>query len=124
MRNTENALRILRCELAFAEQGGYRSPLGWRWPLVFEDSPTCRKEASRKCKPADCLLMDFVPKGRHSEVAPCRHIPLNERGDTLDSLYRTGTNEEIEQSLTIWLRKTISQLEAPPSTTMCDKEAA
>ena len=68
--------------------------------------------------------MDFVPKGRHSEVAPCRHIPLNERGDTLDSLYRTGTNEEIEQSLTIWLRKTISQLEAPPSTTMCDKEAA
>jgi hypothetical protein len=38
---------------------------------------------------------------------------LNEIGETLDSLYRTGTNEEIEQTLQSWLLETIQQLEEP-----------
>ena len=35
----------------------------------------------------------------------------NESGETVDSLYRTGTNEEIEQMLESWLLETIRQLE-------------
>ena len=60
------------------------------------------------------MLMSFVPTKCRYEAVPCRHIPLNEIGETLDSLYRTGTNEEIEQTLQSWLLETIQQLEEPP----------
>ncbi|MGB8721788.1 MAG: hypothetical protein WA383_12110 [Terriglobales bacterium] len=57
--------------------------------------------------------MSFVPKEFCSEAVPYRHIPLIETGETLDSLYETGTNEDIEQTLRSWLLKTIRQLEEP-----------
>jgi hypothetical protein len=57
------------------------------------------------------VLMNFVPKERRHEAVPCRHIPLNDLGETVDSIYRTGTNEEIEETLQSWLLKTIGQLE-------------
>ena len=63
------------------------------------------------CPAADCVLIRFVPKEHRYEAVPCRHIPLNESGETVDSLYRTGTNEEIEQMLQSWLQVTIRQLE-------------
>jgi len=43
---------------------------------------------------------------------PCRFIPLNDKGQTIDSLYRTGTQEEIEEALRNWLRREISRIEA------------
>jgi hypothetical protein len=33
-------------------------------------------------------------------------------GETLDILYRTGTQQEVEEALGNWLRTTIRQLEA------------
>ena len=113
MRNVGNTLQVLRNELQFVRKGGYRAPLVWRAPLIFEDSPTCPRERCSACPDFDCVLMSFVPKGFRYEAAPCRHIPLNELGETVDSLYRTGTNEEIEQTLQGWLRKAIRQLEEP-----------
>jgi hypothetical protein len=62
--------------------------------------------------------MDFVPKECHYEAVPCRHIPLNEAGETVDSLYRTGTNEEIERALRQWLLTTIKRLEQPTQSEM------
>ena len=59
----------------------------------------------------DCVLMRFIPEECRHEAVPCRHISLNELGETIDSLYRTGTNEEIELALQTWLRETIRQLE-------------
>ena len=109
----ENTLQVLKNELKFVQKGGYRAPLVWRAPLVFEDSPTCPKERCSACPDANCVLMSFVPTKCCYETVPCRHIPLNEMGETLDSLYRTGTNEEIEQTLETWLLKTIHQLEKP-----------
>lgn len=41
MNSAKNTLQILKQELEFLEKGGYRSPIAWRWPLAFEDSPTC-----------------------------------------------------------------------------------
>jgi len=55
--------------------------------------------------------MEFVPAECRSEVAPCQHIPLNDAGETVDSLYRTGTQEELEEALGSWLRATIKKLE-------------
>jgi hypothetical protein len=56
-------------------------------------------------------LLNFVPKERCDEAIPCRHIPLNGSGETLATLYSTGTNEEIQQALREWLLKTIAGLE-------------
>ena len=110
---SESTLHVLRSELEFVQKGGYRSPLVWRAPLVFEDSPTCPKERCSACPDTNCVLMSFVPTKCRHEAVPCRHIPLNEVSETLDSLYRTGTNEEIEQALQSWLLETIQQLEEP-----------
>lgn len=112
-RTNENTLQVLKNELTFVQKGGYRAPLVWRAPLVFEDSPTCSRERCSACPHADCVLMKFVPTKRLQEAVPCRHIPLNEVGETLDSLYRTGTNEEIEQTVEGWLLETIEQLQNP-----------
>ena len=108
---SESTLQVLKNELQFVQKGGYRVPLVWRALLVFEDSPTCPKERCSACPDTDCVLMRFVPKECRCEAVPCRHIPLNELGETVDSLYRTGTSEEIEQTLQSWLLETIRQLE-------------
>lgn len=107
----ENTVEVLKKELQFVRKGGYRMPLVWRAPLIFEDSPTCPKARCSACPDAHCALMRFVPKDCRDETIPCRHIPLNDLGETVDSLYRTGTNEEIEQALQEWLLETIRQLE-------------
>ncbi|MFZ0860738.1 MAG: hypothetical protein WCA27_25775 [Candidatus Sulfotelmatobacter sp.] len=107
----ENPVDVLRKELQFVQKGGYRAPIVWRAPLVFEDSPTCPRGSCGACPETDCVLMRFVPKECRYQAVPCRHIPLNELGETVDSLYRTGTNEEIEQTLQSWLLETIGQLE-------------
>lgn len=113
MKSAENTLQVLKNELKFVQKGGYRAPLGWRLPLIFEDSPNCPKERCSACPDTGCVLMGLVPKECRYETAPCHHIPLNEIGETVDSLYRTGTNEEIEQTLQSWLVKTIQRLEQP-----------
>ena len=107
----ENTIDVLKQELQFVRKGGYRTPLVWRAALVFEDSPTCPKARCSACPNADCVLMRFVPKECRYKAIPCRHIPLNDLGETVDSLYRTGTTEEMEQALQNWLLETIRQLE-------------
>ena len=119
----DNALDVLKNELRFVQKGGYRATLVWRAPLVFEDSPTCPRESCAACPETDCVLMRFVPNECRYEAVPCRHIPLNELGETVDSLYRTGTNEEIEQTLKSWLLETIGQLEETFEQPWLDKAA-
>jgi len=123
MRIVKNTVQVLRNELQFVQKGGYRAPLVWRAPLIFEDSPTCPKERCSTCPDPNCVLMSFVPKECRSEAVPCRHIPLDEIGETVDSLYRTATNEEIEQTLQSWLLKTIRQLEEPSEQRSFEKAA-
>lgn len=106
-------LDVLKKELAFLEAGGYRDPERWRPSFIFEDSPTCIQPDRSKPHPCQqCPLMLFVPKGRKDTPVPCRHIPLNDEGFTLDNMYRWNTNEEIEMTLRDWLKKTIAKLEA------------
>ena len=114
-KEERNLLDVLKTELAFLEKGGYsgsaRHP--WRCQLFFEDSPTCAnydaRDHSEPC--SECVLMQAVPPGSRGEKIPCRHIPLNEQGETLDSLYRYADRRETEEAFGTWLRSTISNLE-------------
>jgi hypothetical protein len=109
-------LEVLKFELRFLEDGGYgRSPKNPSRPLyIFEDSPTCMNYDARDDREpcSNCVLMHLVPLEVRSAKIPCRHIPLNSSGDTLDSLYGRGEQYEIEEKVGEWLRAAIEQLEA------------
>jgi hypothetical protein len=59
----------------------------------------------------ECPLIDFVPEDRREARYPCRHILLTTRGETVNSFYAWGTEEELETALREWLRQTIRELE-------------
>ena len=106
-------LLVLKHELSFLESGGYH---GGRRPfpaLIFQDSPTCpnvaRRARMRPC--SECALARFVPVQRRFKPAACRYIRLNDAGETLESLYRTATQAEIEAAVSTWLRRTVARLE-------------
>ena len=114
-QDDRDILDILKFELSFLEDGGYgRSPHApWRAPAIFEDSPIC----PNFCDPArphpceNCLLEQFVPDGQRKESIPCRFIPLTEDGATVEDLYRTGSQVEMEEALAKWLRSQIARIE-------------
>lgn len=104
-----DVLDILRLELEFLELGLYRAPTPGRPLLIFQDSPTCPRYGALACP--NCVLMQFVPPERRSELVPCHEIRLNDACETVDSLSRTGTQEELEEALKNWLTATIKSLE-------------
>jgi hypothetical protein len=113
-KDERDLLEVLKFELAFLEQGGYgRLPReAWRSRLIFLDSPTCANfNTAEKVPCQECGLMPLVAEDARESKVPCEHIPLTPAGDTLDSLYRTGTQQEIEDALAIWLKTTIKRLE-------------
>jgi hypothetical protein len=115
-RDDRNLLEVLKFELSFLEGDGYgRSPREpWRAKLALEDSPTCMNyDAKQHRQPCgECVLMQLVPPSERAQKIPCRHIPLTSQGETLDSLYATGTQQEIEEALAGWLRVMIQRLDA------------
>jgi hypothetical protein len=118
-KDERDLLEVLKFELEFLEKGGYgRSPREpWKFQFIFEDSPTCMNYDS-KDNPApcgECVLMGLVPPSERNKTIPCRHIPLNAEGETLDSLYRTADQHELEHVYGKWLRETIAKLEADRS---------
>lgn len=114
-KDERDLLEVLKDELKFLESGGYaRSPsTSWRPVFVFEDSPACMNHGHmddpESC--SDCVLMQLVPPEFRSVRTPCRQIPLNDAGETLDSLYRYGDEHEIEETVVKWLQATVSRLE-------------
>jgi hypothetical protein len=115
MSDEKQLLELLKAELDFLENGGYRgSPRNpWRPNFVFEDSPTCINfENKAKPKPCtQCSLMAFVPANHRESKFPCRHIPLTSLGETVSSFYECGTQEELEGALRNWLQQSIHMLE-------------
>ena len=53
-----------------------------------------------------------MPEGQRKENVPCRFIPLTKDGQTVDDLYPTGNQMEMEEALVGWLRKQIAKLES------------
>jgi hypothetical protein len=111
-RSRRDLLEVLKLELEFLRNGGYRQS-SWGPPLIFEDSPTCLNygysEYSRPC--SECALMQLVPVERRRERVPCRHIPLNEQNETIQSMYVSGTSDHIEAQVAEWLMEMIQRLE-------------
>jgi hypothetical protein len=104
-----HVLDILRLELKFLELGLYRARTPGRPLQIFQDSPSCPRYGAATCP--NCALMQFVPSECRSEAVPCQQIQLNDSRETVDSLYRTGTQEELEDAVGEWLRATIEKLE-------------
>jgi hypothetical protein len=117
----QQTLDFLKFELKFLEDGGYgRSPrTPWRPQLAFEDSPSCLNfDDPERPHPCDgCWLMKFVPEEQKNASSPCRFIPLTDKGETIDHFYRFGTQLELEEALTGWLRKQIRRIEEEDSHT-------
>ena len=109
----------LKFELSFLERGGYeRSVREPRRELsLFRDSPSCLNYASaeRTHPCSECFLINFVPAEKQGESIPCHHIPLNDRGDTLESLEGYGRDFQVQEAMRGWLQKTIAELEAVPA---------
>lgn len=115
-KDDRDVLEVLKAELDFIEKGGYgrsvRTP--WLPTSVFEDSLSCLNFGdpthSRPCE--ECLLMQFVPEERRKEKVPCHHIPLSDKGETVDVLEHWENQAEMEDSVKKWLRTTITRLKA------------
>ena len=122
-----DVLASLKTELAFLELGGYRSPkqAAWRPQFIFQDSPTCLnyRNFAKPHPCSQCALFEFVPNGHKQDRFPCRYIPLDEAGQTLDHLYRTATEDEAHAIVAGWLRKTIARLEHAQSSQVASTAA-
>jgi hypothetical protein len=114
-RDDRDILSILKFELDFLENGGYgrsvRTP--WKETSIFQDSLSCINfgdpDRTRPCD--ECLLMAFVPEAQRSASIPCHHIPITERGETVEVIEQEKSRAEVEEALKHWLRKTIHQIE-------------
>lgn len=113
--DSRDILDVLKFELNFLEQGGYgrsvRTP--WKPTSIFQDSLSCINfnEPERPHPCSECLLNDLVPGDHREEDVPCHHIPLNEAGETVDTMERQYTQAELEEAVRNWLRATIRRIE-------------
>jgi len=111
----QELLDKLKFELAFLEQGGYgrsvRTP--WKPTSIFQDSVTCLNygEPDRPHPCAACMLIDFVPDQFRNETVPCHHIPLDAKGNTVESLDQSYNQVRLEEVVIQWLRQVIAGLE-------------
>ena len=112
MQNQDHHLiELLLYELAFLKLGGYGKPWrnSWRPTMVFRDSPIClHKGGGEKCN--SCALANLVPEDKRTEGTPCHHIPLNDQGDTVATLYETADQQKLDDVLRAWLESAINRL--------------
>jgi hypothetical protein len=114
-KDERDILEVLRAELDMIEKGGYgrsvRTP--WKPTSVFQDSLTCINYGyPYRAHPCDeCFLDKLVPKDRRSEVVPCHHIPLNEEGETIETLELKDDQQLTEETVKRWLRAKIAEIE-------------
>ncbi len=114
-RDDRDILEVLKFELSFLEQGGYgrsvRTP--WKPTSIFQDSISCLNfgDPQRTHPCSECLLMDFVPPEERGTEVPCHHIPLNQTGETVDSVNRYDNQQELEEKVREWLKAMIARLE-------------
>ncbi len=111
-------IRLLEAELDYIEGGGYGSPAGQPSTErpIFYHSPACINhwlvpDHRPECHD-DCILLDAVPDRHKEEALPCHFIPLNDTGETVNSLERGADREQVEEAVKAWLRTTIGKLKA------------
>jgi hypothetical protein len=106
----------LKFEILMMEKGRYypsvREPR--HNPEIFRDSITCLNvglgEKERAC--TSCFLSEFAPREvRDSTGDICHKIPLNEKGDTIESLKAEDDPHKLQGTVLNWLKKTVAKLE-------------
>jgi hypothetical protein len=109
-------LQQLKFEVEMIEKGGYHPSVreARREPEIFRDSITCLnvglEEKEHAC--SSCFLSEFAPaEVRNSSGDVCHKIPLNEKGDTVESLKAEGDSYKLQAAVLGWLKKTIAKLE-------------
>ncbi len=109
-------IEALKLEIQVIEKGGYypsvRQP--HTQPRTFRDSVTCLnlglEEKEHPC--TSCFLSEFVPPElRSGEGDLCHKIPLNDRGDTVESLEGEGDRDKLQAAILAWLKNTVARLE-------------
>ena len=127
VKDERDMLEALNQELDFIQQGGYgrsvKTP--WKPTSAFQDSLTCLNYGyPYKAHPcSECLLIDFVPLKGLAEAVPCHHIPLNETGDTIESLEALDNQQKLETNVKAWLRTKIQELEETRVVQKTDQQA-
>ncbi len=106
----------LKFEIQMIEKGGYYPSVrdARRAPEIFRDSITCLnvglEEKEHAC--SSCILSEFAPpEVRNSNGDICHMIPLNEKGDTVESLKAEGDPYKLQAIVLSWLKKTVAKLE-------------
>ena len=113
-------LDALKMEIQVIEKGGYHPSVHQPHddPRIFRDSISCLNvglaDDKKEHACASCFLIDFVPeKYKDSNDDPCHKIPLNARGDTIESLLQSGRpSDDVQAEVLVWLKATVKKLEA------------
>ena len=108
-------IQQLKIEISLIRDGAYHPSVHEprREMQVFRDSISCPNVSDEiKAVPCtECYLCHFAAPEKQSEDSACHHIPLNERGDTIASLLKTGDKDRLEAAVLSWLHATIARLE-------------
>jgi len=106
----------LKFEIVMIEKGGYDPPVRAprQNPEIFRDSITCLnvglEEKEHPC--SSCFLSEFAPpEVRNSTGDICHKIPLNEKGDTVESLKAEDDPQKLQATVLSWLKRTVAKLE-------------
>jgi hypothetical protein len=116
--NKKEVIDALKLEKSILEGGGYgrsvREPR--RETTLLRDSVTCLNvgEVEKQHPCGGCFLIEHVPDSSRDEEIPCHHIPLNAKGETIESLDGRGRREDTEQVLLDWINATLAKLEQEP----------
>jgi hypothetical protein len=106
----------LKMEIVMIEKGRYspsvREPR--ENPEIFRDSITCLnvglEDKEHAC--STCFLSEFAPpEVRNSTGDICHQIPLNAKGDTVESLKAEGDPQKLQATVLGWLKQTVAKLE-------------
>lgn len=106
----------LKFEIQMLEKGRYypsvREPR--QDPEIFRDSITCLNVGleGKEHPCSSCFLSEFAPPElRNSQGDICHKIPLNEKGDTVESLKAEDDPFKLQATVVSWLKKTVAKLE-------------
>jgi hypothetical protein len=111
----------LKFEIEMIEKGRYypsvREPR--QNPEIFRDTITCLNVGLEKKEHpcSSCFLSEFAPpEVRNSNDDICHKIPLNEKGDTVESLKAEDDSFKLQATVLSWLKRTVAELEEEVAT--------
>jgi hypothetical protein len=114
--NNDEMIGQLKFEIEMIEKGRYYPSVREPRPNreIFRDTITCLNVGlSEKRFPcSSCFLSEFVPPElRNCKGESCHKIPLNEKGDTIESLKAADDPYRLEETVLGWLKNTVTTLE-------------